>query len=100
KSIIDNRMVYLSRSLTAALRSLAVLVALSLPAAPAGGQVVESQSVAESGEELTVYLMTMGPGSAFWERFGHNAIWIRDDLRRTNVAYNYGMFSFDQENFF
>lgn len=56
-------------------------------------------SAAERGEELTVYLMTMGPGPAVWERFGHNAIWVRDRLRGTDVAYNYGMFSFDQENF-
>lgn len=53
----------------------------------------------ERGEELTVFLMTMGPGEAVWERFGHNAIWIRDSLRGTDIAYNYGMFSFEQENF-
>ncbi len=51
------------------------------------------------GSELTVYLMTMGPGEMVWERFGHNAIRIRDELRETDIAYNYGMFSFDQENF-
>jgi hypothetical protein len=34
-----------------------------------------------------------------WERFGHNAIWIRDPGAGTNLAYNWGMFSFEQEGF-
>src|SRR5690606_4637102 len=51
------------------------------------------------GSELTVYLMTMGPDEIVWERDGHNAILIRDELRETDIAYNLGMFSFDQENF-
>jgi hypothetical protein len=66
---------------------------------PAVAQGPDDSNV-ERGSELTAYLMTMGPGSAVWERFGHNAIWIRDELRGTDVAYNYGMFSFEQENFF
>lgn len=51
------------------------------------------------GSELTVYLMTMGPGAFVWERFGHNAIWIHDEARQTDIAYNWGLFSFDQEGF-
>jgi hypothetical protein len=49
--------------------------------------------------ELTVYLMTMGPGKQVWERFGHNAIWIHDPARGTDQAYNYGLFDFRQHNF-
>jgi hypothetical protein len=79
-----------------ALGSLLLLLPLALPGV-AGGQPVAG--AAEPGSELTVYLMTMGPGDLVWERFGHNAIWIRDHSRGTDVAYNYGMFSFDQENF-
>jgi Domain of unknown function (DUF4105) len=48
---------------------------------------------------LTVYLMTMGPGKAVWERFGHNAIWIHDPARGTDEAYNYGLFDLRQEKF-
>lgn len=47
----------------------------------------------------TVYLMTMGPGQYVWERFGHNALWIHDPARGTDLAYNYGLFDFRQENF-
>lgn len=52
-----------------------------------------------SSKELTVYLMTMGPGKAVWERFGHNAIWIHDPVQGTDEAYNYGLFDLRQENF-
>jgi len=52
-----------------------------------------------AGAALTVYLMTMGPGAAVWERFGHNAIWIHDSAQGTDVAYNYGLFDFRQEDF-
>jgi hypothetical protein len=51
------------------------------------------------GSELSVYLITMGPGKAVWERFGHNALWVQDNRTGVGRAYNYGLFSFEQENF-
>ena len=51
------------------------------------------------GSQLTVYLMTMGPGEQVWERFGHNAIWVHDAIAGTDIAYNYGLFDFRQEDF-
>jgi hypothetical protein len=53
----------------------------------------------EPGSHLEVFLVTAGPGDAIWERFSHNAIWIRDNRTGLNTAYNWGIFSFDQENF-
>jgi len=65
--------------------------------------VVGSQDTAQGphqpGASLTVYLMTIGQGDAIWERFGHNAIWIRDDETGREAAYNWGMFSFGQVDF-
>jgi hypothetical protein len=49
--------------------------------------------------ELQVFLMTFGPGRQVWERFGHNAIWIHDPADSTDLAYNYGLFDFHQQNF-
>lgn len=46
-----------------------------------------------------MYLMTMGQGDQVWERYGHNAIGIRDDRAGTDVVYNWGLFSFDQPGF-
>jgi len=43
--------------------------------------------------------MTMGPGEQVWERFGHNAIWVHDAIAGTDIAYNYGLFDFRQEDF-
>ena len=53
----------------------------------------------EPGDELTISVLTMGVGAEVWERFGHNAIVVEDRNRGTSIAYNYGMFSFRQENF-
>ncbi|MDX2194347.1 MAG: DUF4105 domain-containing protein, partial [Gemmatimonadales bacterium] len=55
---------------------------------------------APDGAALTVFLMTMGPGELSWERFGHNAVWIVDRARGTSRAYNWGVFDFQQENFY
>lgn len=42
-------------------------------------------------------ILTFGPGTHPFFKFGHNAIWISDPSRkepRTNLVYNWGMFSF------
>lgn len=54
---------------------------------------------AAPGEEITVYLMTMGPGEAIWEKFGHNALWIRNSVTGEDVAYNWGLFDFAEPGF-
>src|SRR6266550_5029297 len=60
---------------------------------------VVTPGAAEPGSNLTVYLLTFGWGDAVWERFGHNAIWIQDRTRGTDVTYNWGMFDFNQPHF-
>ena len=52
------------------------------------------------GSELSVTLITFGVGNAVWERFGHNALWIHDGSRGTDIAYNWGLFDFEQPGFF
>ncbi|WP_428938056.1 DUF4105 domain-containing protein [Fontivita pretiosa] len=49
----------------------------------------------QPGSELRVFLLTLGPGDAAWEKFGHNALMIRDESAGTDVAYNWGIFQFD-----
>ena len=46
------------------------------------------------------YLVTYGPGAQAWERFGHNAIWLRDQETGEEAMYNYGFFDFEQKGFF
>jgi hypothetical protein len=60
---------------------------------------VVAPGAAEPGSNLTVYLLTFGWGDVVWERFGHNAIWIKDRTRGTDVTYNWGMFDFNQPHF-
>ena len=71
-------------------------------AAVAGGARAPGPGTAagpEPGATLSVYLMTMGPGDAVWEKVGHHAIWIRDTTRGLDVAYNWGLFDFDDADF-
>jgi hypothetical protein len=53
----------------------------------------------EPGSELRVWLLTAAPGEAVWERFGHNAIRVLDTSTGRDVAYNWGIFDFDQVDF-
>jgi hypothetical protein len=46
------------------------------------------------------WLVTFGPGQIYWERFGHNAIWLREPAVGLDHAFNFGYFDFEQEDFF
>jgi hypothetical protein len=46
-------------------------------------------------DPLHVFVMTMGPGDHPFFRFGHNAIWIRDERAPSDRVYNFGTFRFD-----
>ncbi len=54
---------------------------------------------AQVGSNLTVYLLTMGPGDQVWEKFGHNAIWIRDASAGRDIVYHWGLFDFADKDF-
>jgi len=76
------------------IRVAAVAAALTvLGAVPA----VAQGPTAASG--LRVSVLTFGPGDLVFERFGHNALRIVDPSTGSDLAYNWGMFSFDQPNF-
>jgi hypothetical protein len=49
--------------------------------------------------ETEVWLVSYGPGEIYWQRFGHNAIWIRDRELGLDHAFNFGFFDFGQEDF-
>lgn len=69
-------------------------------AVPASGQSPTSPSAGgEPGSELRVWLITIGPGDAIWERFGHNAIRLVDTSTGYDASYNWGIFDFEQEDF-
>jgi len=53
---------------------------------------------------LSVYsevsIVTAGPGTELYEAFGHSAIRIKDPVLQLDLIYNYGMFDFNQPNFY
>jgi hypothetical protein len=83
----------MSRRLVAAA---GLLLALSHGAA---AQQAARWNPGQDGASLEIALVTIGPGSIYWERFGHNAIAVRDTASGRSVLYNYGMFDFGQANF-
>ncbi|HET7932301.1 MAG TPA: DUF4105 domain-containing protein, partial [Rhodanobacteraceae bacterium] len=52
------------------------------------------------GANLRVDLYTYGPGTVYWERFGHDALVITDTASGEAYAFNYGMFDFNQKDFY
>lgn len=68
--------------------SLLLLVLLALLVTP-------PLAASEPGEELSISLLTMGPGEHPFTKFGHSAIWVHDAARSRDEVYNYGTFAFD-----
>ncbi|MEQ1692406.1 MAG: DUF4105 domain-containing protein [Gemmatimonas sp.] len=68
------------------------------PSVPGVSATVDSLR-AIRGASLTVSLYTYGPSDVFFERFGHAALAVRDSLTGEDVAYNWGIFDFEQPNF-
>jgi hypothetical protein len=44
-------------------------------------------------------LITISPGEAAWEKYGHNMLWLRDPSTGFDACYNWGLFDFDQPGF-
>jgi hypothetical protein len=70
-----------------------LLCVLSPPLARAG--IVDAP-----GADLRVDLYTYGPGTVYWERFGHDALVITDTASGESYAFNYGTFDFNQNDFY
>jgi hypothetical protein len=70
----------------------------------AWSHVVFASEVAEippvSVNQPEAWLVTFGPGEIYWERFGHNAIWLREPAAGLDHTFNFGYFDFEQEDFF
>ena len=52
------------------------------------------------GENLTLKIAVVGPGDEVYFWFGHIAIVIEDSDDDSSYFYDYGLFSFDNENFY
>lgn len=79
------------------MRPAVIAAFLCASAASLGAQ--SADTAGPPGSELSVYLMTMGQGDQVWERYGHNAIGIRNSRTNYDVVFNWGLFSFEEPGF-
>ena len=63
------------------------------------GATAQTSPMPDAAAQPDISLLTIGPGNIYFERFGHNAIVVRDPASGEAVAYNYGIFDFEQEDF-
>lgn len=82
-----------------ALTALAAVLLLLVTGAGSLAALQEEPRPGSSGE-VDAYLLTMGPGEVVWEKFGHNALLFHDPATGRADVYNWGIFSFEQEDFF
>ena len=52
-----------------------------------------------AGDRFRVSLLTMGPGKALHECFGHNTLVVEDRQSGKAYSFNYGVFDFDESGF-
>lgn len=70
------------------------------PRPPAPGVSVSLDSLrAERGARMSVAIITYGPGEFVFEKFGHIALALTDSSTGQDIAFNWGMFDFNQPNF-
>jgi heme/copper-type cytochrome/quinol oxidase subunit 4 len=62
--------------------------------------IIFSASLFAQGDNLTVKVAVMGPGDQMYYWWGHIALMIEDSSNNTSYFFDYGIFSFDNENFF
>lgn len=70
------------------------------PPPPVPGVSATLDSVrAERGARMSVSILVYGPGEFVFEKFGHIALALADSSTGEDIAFNWGMFDFNQPNF-
>ena len=49
----------------------------------------------KSGSDYVIHVLTFGPVDHPFFKFGHNAIWVHDNVEKSDKVYNWGTFYFD-----
>ena|SRR5690625_7725202 len=47
-----------------------------------------------------ISILTIGPGSELYDKFGHSGFRIKDSLAGVDVVFNYGIYDFEAPNFY
>ncbi|MGH7677008.1 MAG: DUF4105 domain-containing protein [Gemmatimonadaceae bacterium] len=80
------------------------LVALGLLWALGSGLWAQNTRTSQSPQPtahstLQVFVITIGQGALYFEKYGHNMLWFSDPAAGIDVAYNWGSFDFSQPGF-
>lgn len=51
-------------------------------------------------DSTEISLITCSPGQEVYARFGHSGVRVKDKLKGTDIVFNWGLFSFNTENFY
>jgi hypothetical protein len=86
------------RFLRTVVRTCTACCLASTVVAPSEGA-AQAQEYGVDTVAIRVYLITVGQGGPYWTRFGHNALWIHDRERGSDLAYNWGLFDFTEPGF-
>jgi hypothetical protein len=86
----------LRRRRTGFIRSATVCILLLCCAGNLAAQALDLPPASGARE---AWLVTYGPGEIYWQRFGHNAIWLRDPDQGIDHVFNFGYFDFSQDDF-
>ena len=66
---------------------------------PTGTNALSAPSMPGAAAAPEVTLITFGSGEEVFERFGHNALWFHDPRTMQDIAYHWGLFSFNEPGF-
>ncbi len=81
-------------------RGLGLALALAVASAfTADAQLAPVPTGPAATSDIEVTLVTFGSGGEVFERFGHNALWFHDRRTMQDVAYHWGLFSFNEPGF-
>jgi hypothetical protein len=75
------------------------LLVLALAGTPLSAAAQSGEGTEETQERLRVFLLTMDQGDEVWELFGHNALVIRNETTGEDLAWNWGLFNFEDVDF-
>ena len=54
----------------------------------------------ELSPEAEISILTVGPGTALYDRFGHSAFRVKDSVNQIDWTFNYGTYDFNAPNFY
>ena len=51
-------------------------------------------------DDSQISVLTIGPGTSLNDSFGHNAFRVKDNIKGTDLVFNYGVYDFETPNFY